>query len=105
LSRHTSPSWPSPLSLHDALPICSRLADPAVVEVSLHGDLVDRRRVPIEPEPSLFHVPVVGGVLATGQHARLASPALAVDPIVHRSEEPRLNSSHGSISYSVFSST
>src|SRR2546422_4101451 len=28
---------------------------------------VPRGRVPIQPEPTLFHVPVVGGVLAAGR--------------------------------------
>src|SRR5207245_4235267 len=79
------------LSLHDALPICARVA--------LRGEevdavvVLDERRVRARPEQ--------GSV--AGERELVLPPARAVDDDgVQDRKSTRLNSSHGSISYAVF---
>src|SRR2546430_12867014 len=55
------------------------LSDAAIVQVALQGGAARARYVPIDAEPTLSQVPLVGGVLAGGQRGRIATEAPAVD--------------------------
>src|SRR5947207_11965289 len=57
----------------------TRLADAAIVEITLQGGAARARRLPVHAEPTLPQVPVVGGVLPVGPHRRIAVEPPAVD--------------------------
>ena len=61
----------------------ARLGDPAVVQISLQGQLAGLRRVPIDPKAALPGVPIIRGGSAIGEHRLVASKGLPVGPIVN----------------------
>src|SRR5207245_9037702 len=91
-AHYPAPSQVSPLSLHDALPIC--------------GD--DDPRLRAEAQAQAHHVPAWRELAAAGElfppHQVMLRTTQALDVLrrVRDRKSTRLNSSHGSISYAVF---
>src|SRR5699024_12507599 len=84
LLPHPPPTAPCALSLHDALPICTRAIR-----------LMERVQIPAAADRANAYPHQFSG----GMRQRIMiAMAIALD----RSEEQRLNSSHVSISYAVF---
>src|SRR5207245_6518642 len=102
LELSTSPTDIYTLSLHDALPIFTkilRLGILAHIGEGQYGDRLDARRS--RPSEYTF-TEIAGGQAEHDQQCNENSAPRQMRPISPDRKSTRLNSSHGSISYAVF---